>query len=99
MNKALKELIEKSLIAFNNPNETSWKHYIGNSKWCKCLIMEATYLMHEKYKIIDNLLERMAEVFLNEKLDSEAVGDQQEQIVELFEKIPMKIERSTLSNE
>lgn len=99
MNKALKELIKKALIKFNDPNEIFWKHYIGKSKWCKCLMMEATYLMHEKYKIIDNLLERMAEVFLNEKLDSEAVGDQQEQIVELFEEIPMKIERSTLSNE
>lgn len=104
MNRALKELIKKALIAFNNPYETSWKHYIGKSKWCKCLIMEATYLMHEKYKAMEKiikktLLERMAEVFLNEKLDSEAVGDQQEQIVELFEKIPMKVERSTLPNE
>lgn len=99
MNRALKELIGQALIAFNNPYETSWKHYIGNSKWCKCLVMEATSILHEKHKILGNLLEKMAEVFLNEKLDDESTFSLQEQIVDLFEKIPMKIERSTLSNE
>ena len=98
MNKALKELIEKALIKFNDPDDIFWKHYIGRSKWCKCLMMEATYLMHEKYKVIENLLEKMAEVFLNKKIKG-SIGDQQEQIVELFEKIPMKVERSTLPNE
>ena len=105
MNKELKELIKKALIIFNNTNETSWRHYIGRSKWCKCLMMEATYIMHEKEKtmeehkiILKGLLERMAEVFLNEKIEG-SISDQQEQIVELFEKIPMKVERSTLPNE
>ena len=97
MNRALKELIEKALIIFNDPSN-DWKYYIGRSKWCKCLMMEATYLMHEKYETMENLLERMAEVFLNEKIEG-SIGEQQEQIVDLFEKIPMKAERSTLPNE
>ncbi len=105
MNKALKELIEKALIIFNDPNNNSFEYYIGRSKWCKCLMMEATYLMHEKekgmeeHKIIGkSILERIAEFFLNKKIEGR-ISDQQEQIVELFEKIPMKIERSTLPNE
>lgn len=104
MNKALKELIEKALITFNDPNNDSWGQYIGRSKWCNCLIMEATYLMNEKYKAMEKiikktLLERMAEVFLDKKIERSSILEQQEQIVELFEKIPMKVERSTLPNE